>query len=210
MEAAMADTKELQGQLFAEMKGASRKTIRRSDEGRPLCLCSAFVTGGEQPRYFRIPRDGNPKDETIRDLLLDGDKEAVGKDYFRLSGIDHTTDHAFGIWAMTTRARNTTRCAFAISPPSRISTTCWKTPPAAVSGRLTARVSSIRCRTRTTVRPRSSTISSASRSRPTGSSTRRRTPASSWASAARCSTTSSSSTSTTTRPRNTASSRPRT
>lgn len=99
MDAAMADTKELQGQLFAEMKGR----IKEDDSSIPMkdgpfAYGSAFVTGGEQPRYFRIPRDGSPKDETIRDLLLDGDKEAVGKDYFRLSGIDHTTDHAFGIW----------------------------------------------------------------------------------------------------------------
>lgn len=99
MEAAMADTKALQSQLFAEMKGR----IKEDDSSIPMkdgpfAYGSAFVTGGEQPRYFRIPRDGNPKDETIRDLLLDGDKEAAGKDYFRLSGIDHTTDHSFGIW----------------------------------------------------------------------------------------------------------------
>ncbi len=99
MDAAMADTKELQGQLFAEMKGR----IKEDDSSIPMkdgpfAYGSAFVTGGEQPRYFRIPRDGNPKDETIRDLLLDGDKEAVGKDYFRLSGIDHSSDHSFGIW----------------------------------------------------------------------------------------------------------------
>lgn len=99
MDAAMEDTKELQKTLFAEMKGR----IKEDDSSIPMkdgpfAYGSAFVTGGEQPRYFRIPRDGNPKDETIRDLLLDGDKEAVGKDYFRLSGIDHTTDHAFGIW----------------------------------------------------------------------------------------------------------------
>lgn len=99
MEAAMADTKALQSQLFAEMKGR----IKEDDSSIPMkdgpfAYGSAFVTGGEQPRYFRIPRDGNPKDEAIRELLLDGDKEAVGKDYFRLSGIDHTSDHAFGIW----------------------------------------------------------------------------------------------------------------
>ncbi len=99
MDAAMGDTKELQAQLFAEMKGR----IKEDDSSIPMkdgpfAYGSAFVTGGEQPRYFRIPRDGNAKDETIRELLLDGDKEATGKDYFRLSGIDHTTDHAFGIW----------------------------------------------------------------------------------------------------------------
>ncbi|PYB77257.1 S9 family peptidase [Rhizobium wuzhouense] len=99
MDAAMGDTKALQAQLFAEMKGR----IKEDDSSIPMkdgpfAYGSAFVTGGEQPRYFRIPRDGDPKNEGLRDLLLDGDKEAKGKDYFRLSGIDHTTDHAFGIW----------------------------------------------------------------------------------------------------------------
>jgi oligopeptidase B len=99
MDAAMGDTKELQKTLFAEMKGR----IKEDDSSIPMkdgpfAYGSAFVTGGEQPRYFRIPRDGDPKDEGLRDLLLDGDKEARDKDYFRLSGIDHTTDHAFGIW----------------------------------------------------------------------------------------------------------------
>ncbi len=99
MDAAMADTKALQKTLFDEMKGR----IKEDDSSIPMkdgpfAYGSAFVTGGEQPRYFRIPRDGDPKDEALRDLLLDGDKEAAGKDYFRLSGIDHTTDHSFGIW----------------------------------------------------------------------------------------------------------------
>src|SRR5690606_39066548 len=44
-------------------------------------------------RYFREKRDGGE-----RTLLLDGDSEAAGKDYFRLSGIDHSTDHSLGIW----------------------------------------------------------------------------------------------------------------
>ena len=99
MEAAMADTKELQKQLFAEMKGR----IKEDDSSIPMkdgpfAYGTAFVTGGEQPRYFRIPRDADHKDESQRHLLLDGDKEATGKDYFRLAGIDHTPDHAFGLW----------------------------------------------------------------------------------------------------------------
>ena len=54
-----------------------------------------FVTGGEQPRYFRIAaRDGG---ET-HSVLLDGDKEGEGKAYFRLAGIDHSTDHSRGLW----------------------------------------------------------------------------------------------------------------
>ena len=99
MDAAMADTAALQKTLFAEMKGR----IKEDDSSVPMkdgpfAYGTAYVTGGEQPRYFRIPREGDHKDESIRRLLLDGDKEAEGKDYFRLAGLDHTTDHRFGIW----------------------------------------------------------------------------------------------------------------
>ena len=99
MDAAMADTKALQEKLFQEMKGR----IKEDDSSVPVkdgpfAYGTAFVTGGEQPRYFRIPRDGDHKDEAIRTLLLDGDREAEGKDYFRLAGLDHASDHSRGIW----------------------------------------------------------------------------------------------------------------
>ncbi len=94
MEAATGDTAELQKALFTEMRGR----IKEDDSSVPMkdgpfAYGSLFVTGGEQPHYFRTPRDGGDKQ-----VLLDGDKEATGKDYFRLSGIDHTTDHTHGIW----------------------------------------------------------------------------------------------------------------
>ncbi|MDQ0319562.1 oligopeptidase B [Pararhizobium capsulatum DSM 1112] len=94
MKAAMADTEALQKTLFAEMKGR----IKEDDSSVPVkdgpfAYGTFFVTGGEQPRYFRTPRDGGE-----RTLLLDGDKEADGKAYFRLAGIDHSTDHSRGIW----------------------------------------------------------------------------------------------------------------
>jgi len=99
MNAAMDDTKPLQKTLFAEMRGR----IKEDDSSIPVkdgpySYGHAYVTGGEQPRYFRIPRDGDHKDEAIRQLLLDGDKEAEGKAYFRLAGLDHSTDHGLGIW----------------------------------------------------------------------------------------------------------------
>ncbi len=92
--AAMADTEALQKTLFAEMRGR----IKEDDSSVPVkdgpfAYGTFFVTGGEQPRYFRTPRDGGE-----RTVLLDGDKEAEGKDYFRLSGIDHSSDHSHGIW----------------------------------------------------------------------------------------------------------------
>ena len=94
MTAAMADTEALQKALFAEMRGR----IKEDDSSVPVkdgpfAYGTAYVTGGEQPRFFREPRDGG-----TRTILLDGDREAAGKDYFRLSGIDHSTDHSLGIW----------------------------------------------------------------------------------------------------------------
>ena len=94
MTAAMADTEALQKTLFAEMKGR----IKEDDSSVPMAdgpyaYGTFFVTGGEQPRYFREPREGGE-----RHVLLDGDKEAEGKDYFRLAGLDHSTNHKLGLW----------------------------------------------------------------------------------------------------------------
>ncbi|MGH6807195.1 MAG: S9 family peptidase [Ensifer adhaerens] len=99
MNAAMDDTKALQKTLFAEMRGR----IKEDDSSVPVkdgpfAYGSLYVTGGEQPRYFRIPREADSQDETIRQVLLDGDKEAEGKSYFRLAGLDHSTDHSRGLW----------------------------------------------------------------------------------------------------------------
>lgn len=94
MEAALGDTAELQKALFAEMKGR----IKEDDSSVPVkdgsfAYGTFFVKGGEQAHYFRTPREGGERQE-----LLDGDKEAQGKDYFRLAGIDHCSDHSHGIW----------------------------------------------------------------------------------------------------------------
>lgn len=99
MNAAMADTKDLQKTLFAEMRGR----IKEDDSSVPMkdgafAYGTFYVKGGEHPRYFRIPREGAVNDETIRQVLLDGDKEAEGKAYFRIAGLNHTRDHARAIW----------------------------------------------------------------------------------------------------------------
>jgi oligopeptidase B len=95
-EAAMADTQALRQALFAEMKARIKEDDSSvpSPDG-PYAYGTAFVAGGEQPRYFRQPRDGGE-----RQVLLDGDAEADGKSYFRLSGTNHSSDHARLIWGV--------------------------------------------------------------------------------------------------------------
>ncbi|MDX8531184.1 S9 family peptidase [Mesorhizobium sp. VK25A] len=93
--ALMAGTADLRGKLFAEMKGRIKEddsTVPMKDG--PYAYGSSFRLGGEQPRYFRTPRDGGTEE-----ILLDGDKEAEGKAYFRLGGVDHSGDHGKLLWA---------------------------------------------------------------------------------------------------------------
>lgn len=90
----MADTEEIRKILFAEMKGR----IKEDDSSVPMkdgvfAYGSSFKKGGEQPRYFRTPRDGGDQD-----IILDGDKEAEGKAYFRLGDVDHSADHRRLLW----------------------------------------------------------------------------------------------------------------
>lgn len=90
----MSGTALLRTHLFGEMKGR----IKEDDSSVPMkdgpfAYGSAFRVGGEQPRFFRTPRDGGSEE-----VLLDGDVEAEGKPYFRLGGIDHSADHRRVIW----------------------------------------------------------------------------------------------------------------
>jgi oligopeptidase B len=95
-DAAMADTADLRKTLFDEMKAR----IKEDDSSVPMkdgpfAYGTLFVTGGEQAHYFRIPRDGG---DGIKQILLNGDREAEGKDYCRIAGIGHAPGHDKGLW----------------------------------------------------------------------------------------------------------------
>jgi oligopeptidase B len=92
--ALMADTEATRKALFAEMKGR----IKEDDSSVPMAdgpyaYGTSYKTGGEQPRYFRVSRNGGPED-----MLLDGDAEAEGKAYFRIAGVDHAPNHERLLW----------------------------------------------------------------------------------------------------------------
>lgn len=94
-DAIMEPTRELQDKLFAEMRGR----IKEDDSSvpapdGPFAYGMKFETGGQQPIFFRTPRDGG--EETI---LLHGDKEAEGKAYFRIGGASQSVDHKLLAWA---------------------------------------------------------------------------------------------------------------
>lgn len=93
--AVMADTEALQATLVSEMRGR----IKEDDSSVPMpdgpfAYGVRYEQGGEQPVFIRVPTRGG---ET--QILLDGDKEAAGKDYFRLGGAEHSPDHSLIAWA---------------------------------------------------------------------------------------------------------------
>lgn len=92
----MADTAELQQKLFAEM----RARIKEDDSTVPdpdgaFAYYVRYVTGGQHPKYCRVPVSG-AGDENI---LLDGDAEAEGESYYKIGAFAHAPDHRFGAYA---------------------------------------------------------------------------------------------------------------
>lgn len=95
LETVMAPTKELQDKLFAEMKGR----IKEDDSSVPMPdgpfeYGVSYVTGGQHPRLVRSPLGGG-----AQEILVDGDKEAEGKAYFRMAGAMHSPAHDRLAWA---------------------------------------------------------------------------------------------------------------
>ena len=93
--AQMADTDDLQKTLFAEMKAR----IKEDDSSVPMkdgpfAYGTSYVIGGQHARYLRTPRDGGTEE-----IVLDGDKEAAGHDYFRITSVGHSPDHNRLLWS---------------------------------------------------------------------------------------------------------------
>ncbi len=91
----MGETAGLQKQLVAEMRGR----IKEDDSSVPMrdgpyAYGMRFVEGAEHPVFFRQPEKGG-----AQHVLLDGDKEAAGKEYFRLGGTEHSSDHSVLAWS---------------------------------------------------------------------------------------------------------------
>ncbi|MEZ5782114.1 MAG: S9 family peptidase [Rhizobiaceae bacterium] len=93
--ALMADTADLQQELFQEMKGRIKEddTSVPMKDG-PFAYGTSFKLGGQQPRFFRTDREGG---EQV--IILDGDAEAEGHPYFRLGAVEHSGDHARLLWS---------------------------------------------------------------------------------------------------------------
>lgn len=99
-EAMMANTVDLQKSLVAEM----RARIAEADASVPTpdgdhVYYVRFREGGQHPIFCRAPRSSDDTAEPGEPLageqiLLDGDAEAEGREYFSLGGVEHSPGHA--------------------------------------------------------------------------------------------------------------------
>ncbi len=94
--AIMADTEELQAQLFAEMKGRIKEddTSVPAPDG-PFAYYTRYVTGAQHPLFCRRPREGG--DERI---LIDGNALSKPHIYFRVASVTHSPDHKLVAYAV--------------------------------------------------------------------------------------------------------------
>ena len=87
----LAPTEALQETLFKEMKARLKEDDRQVPQPHgPFEYFPRFVKGGQYAQMCRIPLGGSPDDATV---LLDGNAEASGKDYWDLGGATHSDDH---------------------------------------------------------------------------------------------------------------------
>jgi oligopeptidase B len=96
-DAVMEDTKELQEQLFRELKGR----IKEDDSSVPVphgpyVYYSSYVTGEQYPRYHRKRKEA-AVDAAM--TMIDCNTLAAGKDYFSLGDLEVSPDHALAAWS---------------------------------------------------------------------------------------------------------------
>ncbi|MCZ2328493.1 S9 family peptidase [Bartonella sp. F02] len=90
----MADTQALQNLLFTEMKNRIQENESSVPvKYGPFAYGLFYVPEGQQPHYFRIPRNGGEKH-----VYLNCDALAEGKNYFNLGSVQVSPDHKLVAW----------------------------------------------------------------------------------------------------------------
>jgi oligopeptidase B len=87
--------KTLQEKLLREMRGRIKEADSSvPNKDGPFAYFRRYREGGEHALFCREPREGGAEE-----ILLDGDKEAKGKEFFQFGGIEHSPDHKLLAWS---------------------------------------------------------------------------------------------------------------
>lgn len=97
-ETATQDLESLREDLFNEFRGR----IKEDDSSVPtpdgdFAYYVRYRDGGEYPVYARMPRGGGEEQ-----ILLDGDLESKGQDFFRIASVEHSPNHEMVAYAIDT------------------------------------------------------------------------------------------------------------
>ena len=93
---AMAGTQALQEKLFAEFRGRIEEDERSVPlPDGPYEYYHRYRRGGQHPVYCRRQRGGGGEH-----VLLDGDEEARGLDYFKVGAFAHSPDHRHAAYSL--------------------------------------------------------------------------------------------------------------
>lgn len=89
-----APTEALRETLLAEMRGRIKEDDSSvpSKDG-PYAYYVRYREGGEYPIFARKPAEQAFEDDAPETVLFDGDKEAEGKSYFSIRGLEQSPDH---------------------------------------------------------------------------------------------------------------------
>lgn len=93
----------LQETIYQEMRGR----IREDDSSVPTrdgewFYFSRYREGGQYPIFSRRPADANGEISGDEIILMDGDAQAEGLEYFRLGAFEHSPDQRYAAWAADT------------------------------------------------------------------------------------------------------------
>ena len=107
-EAALKDTEALQADLFEEIRGRIKEddsSVPRKDG--PYAYYTRYDTGGQHPIFARYPVADEAAfwegpDQFEEQILLHGDQEADGLDFFRVGRAAHSPDHTLFAYAVDT------------------------------------------------------------------------------------------------------------
>ncbi len=100
---AMAPLRGLQSRIYDEMRGRIKE-----DDSSPPSRDGAFFyyvryrEGGQYPVYVRRPADDNGEISGEEQIILDGDAEAAGVEYYDLGAVSQSPDHRYLAYAVDT------------------------------------------------------------------------------------------------------------
>ena len=102
-QAVMEPLSALGDRIYGEIRGRIKEDDASSpSKDGPWFYYTRYREGGQYPVFARRPANADGEISGEEQIILDGDAEAEGIDYFDLGGVEHSPDHRYMAWAVDT------------------------------------------------------------------------------------------------------------